>query len=215
MNGCCWGGTCETPWLAITFPPSPPYLQQLSTGELLGLTLSKPQADGSRTIEAVAAKGRAAESGLRPGDRVTAITPASPDQIRRALAERDEQRPVVQAVTSRGTIAWYGADLPPRTRPVHPTQIYASLNGALLAFLLWFYYPFRRRDGEVLALLITLYPITRFLLETIRVDEAGVLGTTLSISQVVSLGLFAAAMLMWGFLLSRPQGSALPASPSA
>lgn len=38
MNGCCFGGVCELPLPAVTFPAgSPPYMQQLYTGELIGV----------------------------------------------------------------------------------------------------------------------------------------------------------------------------------
>ena len=69
-----------------------------------------------------------------------------------------------------------------------PTQLYAAIDAGLLALVLWFYYPFRRRDGEVFALLITLHPISRFFLEMIRSDEPGQFGTGLTISQWLSLG---------------------------
>src|SRR5262249_16321097 len=45
--------------------------------------------------------------------------------------------------------------------PVHPTQIYSSIDGLILFALLWAYYPLRRRDGEVMALLMVTYPVTR------------------------------------------------------
>ena len=64
-------------------------------------------------------------------------------------------------------------DWPGRSLPIHPTQLYSALDAALMALILWFAYPFRRRDGEIFALLITIYPITRFLLEVVRSDEPG------------------------------------------
>ncbi|HEX6962299.1 MAG TPA: prolipoprotein diacylglyceryl transferase family protein, partial [Lacipirellula sp.] len=63
----------------------------------------------------------------------------------------------------------------------------------------------RRRDGEVLALMITLYPIARFFEEMIRVDEPAVFGTGLSISQNISLILLLAAAAMWVWLLRQPR----------
>ena len=60
---------------------------------------------------------------------------------------------------------------PVRSRPVHPAQLYSAIDAGLLAWLLWAFYPFRRRDGEVVALMMTIHPITRFLLEMIRIDE--------------------------------------------
>jgi phosphatidylglycerol:prolipoprotein diacylglycerol transferase len=100
---------------------------------------------------------------------------------------------------------------PPRSRPVHPTQVYSSITAGLLAWVLWSYYPLRRRDGEVTALMITLYPIGRFLEESIRVDEPAVFGTGLSISQNLSILLFVVALGMWLRLRKKPVGQlALP-----
>ncbi len=92
-------------------------------------------------------------------------------------------------------------NLPPRSLPVHPTQIYSSIDAALLCWFLWSYYPFRRRDGEVTALMLTIHPISRFLLEIIRIDESAVFGTGLSISQNISILLLAATAVGWVFLL--------------
>jgi len=89
---------------------------------------------------------------------------------------------------------------PPRSRPIHPAQIYDAVNLALLALALWLYYPLRRHDGEVLALLLTLYPITRFVIEIIRVDEPGQLGTGFSISQLISFGILGAAVALWSYV---------------
>ncbi|MDV7390743.1 prolipoprotein diacylglyceryl transferase, partial [Arthrospira platensis SPKY1] len=88
--------------------------------------------------------------------------------------------------------------------------IYSSINAALLCLLLWSYYPFRRRDGEIFAAMLVLYPLTRILLEAIRVDEGGKFGTILSISQIVSLGVIAAALVLWSYILRQPKGSVLP-----
>ena len=35
--------------------------------------------------------------------------------------------------------------------PIHPTQLYAALDGFLILALLTAYYPRRKRDGEVMA----------------------------------------------------------------
>jgi len=97
--------------------------------------------------------------------------------------------------------------LPPgstRSLPLHPAQLYSSLNGLVLAVLTWNYYPYRRRDGEVLLLGWLIYPITRFVLEIIRGDEPGQFGTVLTISQWVSLVLFSVALVYWYYLSRRP-----------
>jgi phosphatidylglycerol:prolipoprotein diacylglycerol transferase len=91
------------------------------------------------------------------------------------------------------------SELPDRSRKTHPTQIYSAINAALLFAFLWFYYPWRRSDGEVFALMLVLYSVGRFLLEIVRRDEAGQFGTVLTISQwisviVLTIGL---GLLLW------------------
>ena len=49
--------------------------------------------------------------------------------------------------------------------------------------------------------MLTIHPISRFLLEMIRIDESAVFGTGLSISQNISLLILAAAAVGWFFLL--------------
>ncbi len=82
------------------------------------------------------------------------------------------------------------------TMPLHPTQIYSSLDGFLLAFVTAIYYWYRKHPGDALALGCMLYSITRFLLEFLRADELGQLGTTLTISQFYSLGIFALGLVI-------------------
>lgn len=88
--------------------------------------------------------------------------------------------------------------------PVHPTQLYAVADGLILTGLLLAYYPLRKRDGEVMALLMVTYPLTRFLIEILRNDERAVfLGMT--ISQNLSLFLLAAGLAFWASLFRLPK----------
>ena len=109
-------------------------------------------------------------------------------------------------------VTWQFGELPSRSQPVYPTQILSSINAALICLFLWAYYPLRRRDGEVFALLITIYPVTRILDEIIRTDESSVLSTNFrwTISQMVSGLLLVLVAALWWFILSRPKGSVLP-----
>ncbi len=84
--------------------------------------------------------------------------------------------------------------------PVHPAQLYAVIDAGILAALAVAWTPFARRPGEVFALVLTLHPIARMLLEAIRVDEPPALGTPLSISQLFSLVLLALAALLWWWI---------------
>ena len=92
-------------------------------------------------------------------------------------------------------------NLPPetvgRSLPVHPAQLYAAIDAGLLAWLAVCFTPLARRDGQVFTLVLTIHPISRILIEMIRVDEPPALGTPFSISQLISLVLLGAAAVLW------------------
>jgi phosphatidylglycerol---prolipoprotein diacylglyceryl transferase len=100
------------------------------------------------------------------------------------------------------------ANLPARSLPVHPAQLYSAIDAALLCWFLWSYYPYRRRDGEVAALMLMIHSISRFLLEVIRVDESAVFGTGLSISQNISILFLVLTVVGWFWLLRQPARTA-------
>ncbi len=88
--------------------------------------------------------------------------------------------------------------------PVHPTQLYSVVDGLILMNLLLAYFPLRRRDGEVIALLMITYPITRVLIEYLRNDES-VFFAGMTISQNISLALMACGLLYWAYLSRLPR----------
>ncbi len=92
-----------------------------------------------------------------------------------------------------------------RSLPVHPAQLYSSIGAFLITFVLLAWYPFRRHNGEIVALMMTIYSITRFLEEIIRIDETSVFGTGLSISQNVSLLVLAGSVALWIYILRQPR----------
>jgi phosphatidylglycerol:prolipoprotein diacylglycerol transferase len=94
----------------------------------------------------------------------------------------------------------------PWSLPVHPAQLYAAIDAGILAVLacLASATPLARRDGQVFALVLTLHPISRLLLEAIRVDEPPALGTPFSISQLVSLVLLTLAAALWWWTSRQP-----------
>ncbi len=94
---------------------------------------------------------------------------------------------------------------PARSLPVHPAQLYSSLDAFLLTFFLLAWYPFRRHEGEVTALMLTIYPIQRIFEEILRTDELTVFGTGMTISENVSILMLAAAVALWIFVLRGPR----------
>jgi phosphatidylglycerol:prolipoprotein diacylglycerol transferase len=215
LNGCCYGGPCDTPWLGVRFPAtSPVYERQLAFGELHGFRLQEEASTHRPQVAAVYPKTAAEQAGMEEGMIVAAINGYATETLARAVSVLRQASASLVVQTDRGTVAIVTPALPSRSLPVHATQIYSSINAALLCLLLWAYYPMRRRDGEVFAAFLLLYPITRILLEVVRVDEGGKFGTGLTISQLVSLVLIAASIVLWAYVLRQPPGSALPSKES-
>ncbi|MEX0867105.1 MAG: prolipoprotein diacylglyceryl transferase family protein, partial [Pirellulales bacterium] len=208
----------------VTFPQeAPPYGRQVEKGLLFGLQIGESDErveiatdQGTETyyrprIDWVLPGSPAAEQGLKPGETIVEFNGhanPTPKNIHRTLKEMGTAGIITMKTAGDSSKKHLAPiDPPERSLPVHPTQIYSALNALLLCLVLLAWYPFRRRDGEVFALLLTLYPITRFLIEAIRIDEHGMFGTPLSISQIVSLALLAGVAGFWVYLLRQPPGN--------
>lgn len=115
----------------------------------------------------------------------------------------------------KGSVPWlelanrdanFAQQWPNFTMPLHPTQIYSSIDGFMLAIILWNLFPLRRRNGQLFAMACMAYATTRFMLEFLRNDEPGRFGTSLTISQWYSMGLFliGTTLLVWLFRQGQP-----------
>jgi phosphatidylglycerol---prolipoprotein diacylglyceryl transferase len=169
---------------------------------------------GEALIAAVEPGSDAARSGVLAGQRivdvngllVTSLAEAERLLLRTgdlgqtvSLVTADSPRPKIWTVSSSET-----------SSPIHPAQLYSTMDGLLICLFLLAYDPFKRRDGELLAWAATIYPITRFLMEIIRTDEGPVFGTTLSISQNISLLILAGVGIFWWYLSRQPRKIAWP-----
>lgn len=228
FNGCCFGGYCEIPQVAVHFPAgSAPYVRQLESAAILGV----------RTSESAETTRGAEEDADAPSWRTVTVVPQGSvgeslglevgNQIRVQFFAHTDSRIGTDKILKAGV---NGVDLPPAVlvlrqglepipvpwnllpkvaQPIHPTQLYSSVNAVILAFLVGLSYRFRRFDGQSFALLLVLYGITRFIIEWIRVDEPGQFGTELSISQWGCIGLLIGGVAL--FVYGSVRGTKLPA----
>jgi phosphatidylglycerol:prolipoprotein diacylglycerol transferase len=210
LNGCCFGGVCLNASYAMSFPAgSPPYLQQEQSGWHSGVWLEEKE--GHIVVAYVATQGAARDAGLRPGDKIVSINGAKIATLEDARRKLAAGSTAFEIETDDGRmLRWLAGDGPPRSVPIHPTQLYAAIDAGLLALVLWFFFPFRRRDGEVFALLLILHPLSRFFLEMIRTDEPGQFGTAFTISQWLSLAILALGIALWIYIERQPRGTTLP-----
>lgn len=223
LSGCCYGEICDLPW-AVRFPqvssvydaepmPSPVFGNHKARGLAHGLLLAGDPSQGARVVW-VDAESPAGHAGLKSGDLLKAIggqAVANSKEAQEHLAEYRADEPVHVLTAEGRPIEWTpAAALPPQSRPVHPVQVYSAITAALLCGLLLAFHPFRRRDGETFALMLSVYPAARFLEEAIRVDEPGVGPLNISLSQNISLLLLAGAAALWWRLRTRPRGTVWP-----
>lgn len=185
LNGCCFGQICEMdhqdagPLWAPRFPfGSPVFMRQweersaTAPAELIRTSRTKFL---PRLVERSAFFPRTSDKKLQ-------------QSVGRTLPSRRESSRETSAAEFRAIAT------ATRAHPVHPTQLYASINALLLSFVLSGLLYRRRRHGLVVVMLFLLYPISRFLLESIRADNPhDVAGLT--ISQFMSLLIIAVGIV--------------------
>ena len=86
-----------------------------------------------------------------------------------------------------------------RSLPVHPAQLYSTFTALLVAGILVSYFSLQPAPGRVMALMLMLEGISRFLLEILRSEPPVVqlFGHGWSFSMVLSAFLFAAGVILW------------------
>ena len=161
----------------------------------------------------------AAQHGLRHGDLIVRADdrPISfANDLDRYLANADEwprgKNDLTLSVVHNGQkIATTLAAFSPRTIGLHPTQLYETISMALLFLLLLAFEPFRRREGQLIALFFVCYPIHRFLNEMLRNDTQPV-AFNMTLSQNGSIVVILIGVLMFLGLGRRPATSPVRAS---
>ncbi|MQN00924.1 MAG: prolipoprotein diacylglyceryl transferase [Lachnospiraceae bacterium] len=81
---------------------------------------------------------------------------------------------------------------------VHPTFLYESLFNLCLFLCLLLYRKHKKFDGELFFLYIGFYGLGRSIIEGLRTDQLQFAGTSIAVSQVLGISLFAAsALYLW------------------
>ncbi len=215
-NGCCYGGPTHH-WWGVRFPvASVPYAEHRSSGRLHGFQIAE-SADGQVVVTDVIESGPAAAVGLPVGARIRKIDgirvsergvmrpesdsrtkPPRPFQVARSLLAAAD--PEIRVTTDRGDFRWRVEPWPTRSEPIQPTQLYSAVTAALICGFLLAVEPFLSWPGSLFGICLTVYPPARFLLETIRVDEAPFVGSGLSIAQNISVVMTVVAIGFWFYL---------------
>lgn len=100
--------------------------------------------------------------------------------------------------------------LAPLNIPLHPTQIYLSLNALIIFFVLMWFLKRKSFDGQILWTYGILYSIGRFIIEFFRGDDRGfVVERFLSTSQFISIFVLAVSVFMIVSLRRKNEGTAV------
>jgi phosphatidylglycerol:prolipoprotein diacylglycerol transferase len=214
LNGCCYGqvACADCAVRPVHFPVAAPAREGLVEAgyqTVAGFTLAEHQTPGGATVGVVNPSSPAAAVGLGPGDQIVGVNGHevrdSTDLSTYLGSLRNWRRG-----ESLVTLSFYkqGQDpsegqpeqrtFRPHTLGLYPTQLYEVVSMVLLFLLLLAYEPFRRHDGQVMALLMMGYALHRYLNEILRDDPRPV-----GFERYSSIILFAAGAVMWLWLQRR------------
>jgi phosphatidylglycerol:prolipoprotein diacylglycerol transferase len=183
LNGCCYGDVSCPHCVGIQFPmAAPARFEMVHRGyqTAAGFTLEEPLFPGmvdGRTVAAVEPGSPAANAGLERGDVILRVNDKAVQdavELGHYLVNPDNWRgqgwTLELTVRKPNNGGEESISFAPLTLPIHPTQVYESISMFLLFLFLLAYYPFRRHDGELIALLMIGYGIHRYFNEMLRAD---------------------------------------------
>jgi len=225
LNGCCYGSVCHLPW-AVTFPFGSPAAVEHWKARLPGAELPQELlVFGENGLaapifrESIAASDtRLARAAQHEADlraqweelRCRAAAATAPAEKQRLEQQEKGLRVRVEAAVRelgdvRAQMNKYhltalqlrALAAAHRSLPVHPTQLYSTVAAGLLAALLDAVYWRRRRDGQVICLLLMIEPPTRWVIELIRADNPIDTAGLFTISQFLAILLTAAGLVGW------------------
>ncbi len=142
LNGCCFGGPTRSDWaMGMRFPMYSRPLLKFDGRE-------NPYSAGDDWLTPVYAH-QFARGAVEPDRRLL-------DSDGRLIPPEDFNAEQVAVASAT------------RSLPVQPAQVLGIVNALLIAAMLGVFHRVRKREGEVFALMLLLYPVTRFVLESIR-----------------------------------------------
>lgn len=193
LNGCCFGGPCRHDHaLSMHFPYAAKPLVKVD---------GKSNVFGGAAVCPVFAH-QVATGRLPAGELPTWLLADTPHSDKGAPAGR-------AVLKSPGNLTDQQAQraLLLRSLPVRPAQVYGICNALLLACILLCFSRLRQREGQVFAVMLVLYPITRIVLESIRGDNPhSLLAGQLTHNQWVSLAMAGVGVAGWFLLRLVPPG---------
>lgn len=209
LNGCCFGNVACPDCPQIEFPLSSQLrFEMVRKGfqTVAGFTFREGD---SRTVGAVEPDSPAARvAKLQPGDVIVKVDGKRVDRgsdVYTLLDAHEWPRGkndlilTVKRKTGEETLPAFE----PWTIGLHPTQLYETISMALVLWLLLSYFPYRRKDGEVMVLFMFCYGLHRFFNEVLRIDTEPV-AFNMTLSQNISIVVLAAGAVLALVLWRRP-----------
>jgi phosphatidylglycerol---prolipoprotein diacylglyceryl transferase len=188
LNGCCYGAECQLPW-AVAFPYySSAYVEQYDRGEI-----APPK-------ELLVADGRTQPD---PLGRIPKPRLVTPQELRQGYAMRTLNHPFGGGQRER-------VELDPSAKQIaaqqhalrlHPAQLYSAFTSFLITAILVAFFTMNPAPGRVMALMLMLEGVTRFLLEMVRAEPA-VVGR-MSISMIIAVFVVVGGVIMWFVFVER------------
>ncbi|MFH1731006.1 MAG: prolipoprotein diacylglyceryl transferase [Planctomycetota bacterium] len=214
LNGCCWGAVCEESFpLAVRFPRLTASAADGGCRRASGGHVAV-EPDGKWHLTVISGAPPRVDS----REKLIKYVKARPEAWRKMSLQWSRATKTADGTVKQETItgspaflqhlAEHPGKLGPdemKSLPVHPTQLYSSFAGFVMCGALLLRRRWRRRPGEVFALMACLYAVTRFCIEGLRHDTNPVLAG-LTIAQTISIALFAAGLAGLVFCRLRPKG---------
>lgn len=181
LNGCCYGQVACAACPGVQFPLSAP-----ARGDLVAAGLQSPAGfllyPGKAQVWKVDREAQA--SGLKAEDVITEINGRKVDEVVREGKKVTPGEGVALLLTNywprgeatlRLKVARDGNEVEltpfePRTLALQPTQLYETISMILVLLLLLAFDNVKRREGQVMALMMICYGAHRYVNEILRID---------------------------------------------